>query len=210
MWLPLFVGAIVAAITIAAVLRLPVTEPGRVRDSDDYWGKLIFLVDQAEEYDSIEEMARASDFVVIARPSAGYLGLPGKAGQESYANQFVTLTFRVETCIYSHAGTCPEDMDVEFFVPDGARASHLPQPPEDRSLLFIRDKGSEIDLLGVDPSLRPLLSGRFRLVSFRGFFREVGDTLLPPIQAPGSSFGVLEASGGLTAMVERIRAAFYP
>jgi hypothetical protein len=182
--------------------------------SDGFWSRLHFEGSEVEQYDGLEQMARASDAVVFGRVSdvsAGrVLGDPaeGFPHPEEGLAHYVNLQIEIDEIL---AGRLPSDhmraLTLEMMTATpGEGDSMVKALPGEQVIFFLRNKGIEARQLGQSEAAADAESKYYRLVIVDGLL-QVADGAVRP--APYADEPFILAMGGspVAEVTARIRAA---
>lgn len=167
--------------------------------SDRFWSLLYLRGSEAEHYEALSDITQASDRVVVAKIESIELG---RQVGESYPISYTVLNLRV---LRTLRGPTAELVKLEIILPSVDKLEELKSSqPEEESVFFLRDKGSEALRLGLSAEEVRVEQGSYRLVSSQGVLRNLNGQVGIPI-ASEDSF-LLQLSGeSFEHMEEKVR-----
>lgn len=174
--------AIIAAATGAAVLVGVGTGPSDLQRSDAFWRALEITGLDAERYENIGQLYRASDLVVVARivdfrlgrqvvdRQAIEAGAPANEATVSFGDALI----EVETTLSSSSARAGTLMTVQFLLPDVARLDRARSTlPNERAVFFLRDMWEKAKAAGYSNIVLEDLEGVFDLVVSASVIRDI-------------------------------------
>lgn len=167
-----------ASVIVAVLLTLKVRSVAPPAEPGPFWTGLSVVASDRESYTSLEEMAAASDSVVVAtieRAEAGRVFGDHPAGHpdpDAGLVHYVSVTLRVGEVV--HGSTLPPGAIVEFILPDPTLAPALGQQlPTDRAIYFLRSKELEARSLGLPLEIQQRELLYYRLVTTEALIRDL-------------------------------------
>ena len=185
--------------------------------SDGFWWRFHVDGSEVEQYEGLEQMAAASDVVVLGRVtevSAGrVLGDPaeGFPNPEEGLAHYVNLRIEIDDVL---AGSLPPDhmrsliLEMMTATP-GEGDSMVKSLPTEQGIYFLRNKGIEARQLGQSGAAADAESTYYRLVIIDGLLRVTEGTVRPAPYAEEPFILALNGSP-VADITGRIRAATKP
>lgn len=170
--------------TITGTPALPSSTPGPshltgIARSDAFWGLLANDLIPAYHYDSLAEMASASDLVVLARPVMAREGRASCEPDGSDCTYFVDVEMEI---IERLSGRTPDAPLVVDFIwgstLDGVIDRLNQNLPDERVLMFLRDLDKEARALGLPAEHIEKVEGKYQWTVFEATIRDDGGTAL--------------------------------
>jgi hypothetical protein len=175
--------------------------------SDVFWTADSRESISAESYDDLIAMRDAADAVVVGRVidvSVGRSFVADPALGEDGIARHVLLIFAVERAIHGTFGS-GDRVQLEIFVRSkSAMEEMLGNPPLDRTVLFLRNKGIEAKALGFGQAYVAAESPFYRLVNrTQGAIREI-EGRVAPLPSDESEFLAELAGGSFETLLETL------
>ncbi len=173
---------------------------GGVRAADRFWNGFAYEGRQAENYESMAEMARASDLVITGRIRETTLGRTIRPGEPDEV-QYVNLTLDVDVVLAGRLAGASVTLEMWLLDPRDF-ASALESAPTSTTLFFLRNKGTEAAVEGWGQAAVERESKFYRLVNVgQAVYSDIDDRAYPPSHAEdqwvkdvrGANFGSLVA-----------------
>lgn len=209
---PLTMLTLLTLVIVSVVIvqgREPVDHRTR---SDGFWKYLTFNAVEAEHYNSLEEMARRSDVVVLGRLTGIEESRAFGTNADAEIVHLAQITVEIERVLAGQledAGTTA--LLLEVLLPDPESLPELQKAlsPAVPHLLFLRNKGREVKALGGSSEQSDSERRFYRLVSTQGQFRDFDGTTGIPVAAEDDFLFAL-AGSSFDDVIARVEAATRP
>jgi hypothetical protein len=178
---------------LALVLTLNYVAEGGVASleqrSNTFWGSLGIQGQEAEFYESLPEMALASDVVVLGRVESVSEGrvfvmeAPPDVPVEDVTFRYVSMSIAVSRTL-RHLPGPPEKIAIEMMLPTATTLGDLKGSiPEEETLFFLRSKGLDLERREKPDRVVSQEMPFYRLVSSQGLLRNIGGQTHPNVGA---------------------------